>query len=118
MADEVVTAFGRLGHFFASEDVFGIEPDFISSAKGLTSAYAPLSASIFSEAVYDVLSEPQAEGALFTHGFTYSGHPVSCAAGLANIEIMEREDICGHVRKVGPYLEKQLESTARSADCR
>ena len=108
VADEVVTAFGRLGHFFASEDVFGIDPDFISSAKGLTSAYSPLSASIFTEAVYDVISVPQSDGALFTHGFTYSGHPVSCAAGLANIAIMEREDICGHVRKVGPYLEKKL----------
>ncbi|MGI9464560.1 MAG: aminotransferase class III-fold pyridoxal phosphate-dependent enzyme, partial [Aestuariivirgaceae bacterium] len=110
VADEVVTAFGRLGHFFASKDVFDIDPDFISSAKGLTSAYSPLSASIFTEAVYDVISVPQADGALFTHGFTYSGHPVSCAAGLANIAIMEREDICGHVRKVGPYLEEQLAS--------
>lgn len=108
IADEVVTAFGRLGHFFASEDVFGMVPDLITSAKGLSSAYAPLSATILSDAFYDVISVPQAEGALLTHGFTYSGHPVCCAAGLKNIEIMEREDLCGHVREVGPYLEAQL----------
>ncbi len=65
---------------------------------------------MISDEVYDVISVPQAEGALFTHGFTYSGHPVSCAAGLKNIEIMERENICGHVRSVGPYLEERLES--------
>ncbi len=59
-----------------------------------------------------MISVPQAEGALFTHGFTYSGHPVCCAAGLKNIEIMEREDICGHVRAVGPYLEEKLAGLA------
>ena len=74
-------------------------PDMITSAKGLTSAYAPLSATILSEQIYEVLSVPQAKGAMFTHGYTYSGHPVCCAAGLKNIEIMEREDICGHVRR-------------------
>ena len=110
VSDEVVTAFGRLGHFFASKDVFGIEPDIITSAKGLTSAYAPLSATIISDAFYDVISVPQAKGAMFTHGFTYSGHPVCCAAGLKNIEIIERENICGHVREVGPYLEEQLDT--------
>ncbi|MBZ0123588.1 MAG: aminotransferase [Roseovarius sp.] len=108
VADEVVTAFGRLGHFFASESVFGMQPDIISTAKGLTSAYAPLGATILSDDIYEVISVPQAEGAMFTHGYTYSGHPVCCAAGLKNIEIMEREDICGHVREVGPYFEKKL----------
>jgi putrescine aminotransferase len=110
VADEVVTAFGRLGHFFASEDVFGMVPDIITSAKGLSSAYAPLSATILSDDIYDVISKPQCEGGMFTHGFTYSGHPVCCAAGLKNIEIIEREDICGHVRELGPYLEQRLES--------
>jgi adenosylmethionine-8-amino-7-oxononanoate aminotransferase len=108
ISDEVVTAFGRLGHMFASKEVFDLEPDFITVAKGISSGYVPLSANLISDDVYDVISVPQAEGALFTHGFTYSGHPVSCAAGLKNIEIIEREDICGHVRKVGPYLEQQL----------
>ena len=110
ISDEVVTAFGRLGHFFASEEVFDIVPDIICSAKGLTSGYQPLSATILSDEIYDVISVPQAEGALFTHGFTYSGHPVCCAAGLANIDIMEREDIPGHVRQVGPYFEERLAS--------
>lgn len=108
ISDEVVTGFGRIGHFFASEPVFDLVPDVICCAKGLTSGYAPLSATILSDEMYEVISVPQAEGALFTHGFTYSGHPVCCAAGLKNIEIMEREDICGHVRDVGPYLEEQL----------
>ncbi len=112
VSDEVVTAFGRVGHMFASKDMFGLQPDIITSAKGLTSAYAPLSATIISEEIYDVISEPQAEGALFTHGFTYSGHPVCCTAGLKNIEIMEREDICGHIQKVGPYLERGLTTLA------
>ena len=108
VADEVVTAFGRLGYFFASEDVFGIVPDVINSAKGLTSAYAPLSATLISDEIYDVISVPQAEGSVFAHGFTYSGHPVCCAAALKNIEIMEREDLCGHVRRVGPYFSERL----------
>lgn len=112
IADEVVTAFGRLGHFFACENAFGIVPDIITCAKGLSSAYAPLSATISSDAFYDVISTPQAKGALLTHGFTYSGHPVCCAAGLKNIEIMQREDICGHVREVGPYFERQLATLA------
>ena len=108
ISDEVVTGFGRLGHFFASEPVFGFTPDIITSAKGLTSGYIPHSATLFSDAIYEVISVPQEEGALFTHGFTYAGHPVSCAAGLKNIEIIEREDLCGHVREVGPYFEARL----------
>ncbi len=108
ISDEVVTGFGRLGQFFASEAVFDFVPDIITSAKGISSGYVPLSATILSKEMYDVISVPQAEGALFTHGFTYSGHSVSCAAGLKNIEIMERDDICGYVREVGPYFEEQL----------
>ena len=108
ISDEVVTAFGRLGHFFASEAVFDFIPDVITCAKGISSAYIPLSATILSEEIYDVISVPQADGAMFTHGFTYSGHPVACRAGLKNIEIMERERICESVREVGPYFEQQL----------
>ena len=108
IADEVVTAFGRLGHFFATEAVFGVVPDIITSAKGLTSGYLPLAATLISDAMYEVISVPQAKGAYFTHGFTYSGHPVCCAAGLKNIEIIERDRICEHVREVGPYFEAKL----------
>jgi adenosylmethionine-8-amino-7-oxononanoate aminotransferase len=108
VSDEVVTAFGRLGHMFASEDEFGIVPDMITCAKGLTSGYLPLGATILSADIYDVISEPQAEGAMFTHGYTYSGHPVSCAAANKNIEIIERENICGNVKKMGAYFEEQV----------
>ena len=110
ISDEVVTGFGRLGHFFASEAVFDFQPDVITCAKGISSGYLPLSATLLSEEIYDVISVPQSEGALFTHGFTYSGHPVACAAGLKNVQIMERDDICGHVREMGPYFEEQLQT--------
>jgi adenosylmethionine-8-amino-7-oxononanoate aminotransferase len=110
VSDEVVTAFGRLGHMFASKDEFDLQPDIITCAKGLTSGYLPLSATILSDDIYDVISIPQAKGALFTHGFTYSGHPVCCAAGLKNIEIMERENLCEHVNDVGDYFETQLKT--------
>jgi adenosylmethionine-8-amino-7-oxononanoate aminotransferase len=112
VSDEVVTAFGRLGHMFSSEPAFGLEPDVITSAKGLTSGYAPLGASLFSDEIYEVISSPGPNPDLdwFNHGFTYSGHALCCAAALANIEIIEREGICEHVREVGPYFEKRLAS--------
>lgn len=108
IADEVVTAFGRLGHMFASEDVFGIEPDIINTAKGLTSGYIPLSATLISDELYDVISNPQIEGSGLTMGFTYSGHPVACAAALTNIEILERENLCQHVQEIGPKFEVMM----------
>ncbi|EPJ43912.1 MAG: adenosylmethionine--8-amino-7-oxononanoate aminotransferase [Osedax symbiont Rs1] len=110
VSDEVVTAFGRLGHMFASEDEFGIVPDMITCAKGLTSGYLPLGATILSDKIYDVISVPQADGAMFTHGYTYSGHPVSCAAANKNIEIMERENICENVKEMGAYFEAQVKT--------
>jgi len=110
ISDEVITGFGRLGHFFSSEPTFDIVPDVITCAKGISSGYLPLSATILSEQIYDVISVPQNKGELFTHGFTYSGHPVSCAAGLKNIEIMEKHKICEHVQNIGPYFEKQLKT--------
>jgi adenosylmethionine-8-amino-7-oxononanoate aminotransferase len=94
---------------FASQDVFGIQPDIILCAKGITSGYIPLGATLFSDEIFDVISAP-GEGACFGHGFTYSGHPVSCAVALKNIEIMEREDICSHVREMGAYFEQQLQT--------
>jgi adenosylmethionine-8-amino-7-oxononanoate aminotransferase len=105
ISDEVVTAFGRLGHMFASEDVFGIEPDIITTAKGLTSGYQPMSATILSDDIMEVLS---AEGAMFLHGMTYSGHPACAAAALANIAIMEREGIPQRVRETGKLFENRL----------
>ncbi len=107
ISDEVVTAFGRLGHFFSSEKMFDIQPDIITCAKGLTSGYIPLGATLISDEIFDTISQPRG-GKEFAHGFTYSGHPVSCAVGLKNIEILENEDFCGHVQKVGGYFEKKL----------
>jgi adenosylmethionine-8-amino-7-oxononanoate aminotransferase len=108
ISDEVVTGFGRLGHFFASEAVFGIVPDIITVAKGITSGYLPLGAVLISDRLIAQLSDEQTESGMFANGFTYSGHPVACAAALKNIEIMERDKILENVREVGPYLQARL----------
>ena len=108
VSDEVVTGFGRLGQMFASESVFGLTPDIITCAKGITSGYVPLGASLISDDIYDVIRQSKPNEEYFNHGFTYSGHPLCCAAALKNIEIIERDRICEHVREVGPYFEKQL----------
>lgn len=111
IADEVVTAFGRLGHFFASVEEFGIQPDMIVCAKGITSGYIPLGATLFSDEIFEVISKP-GDDPCFEHGFTYSGHPVACAVALENIAIMERENICEHVQIEGEYFEQQMRSLA------
>ncbi|MEX2647719.1 MAG: aminotransferase [Alphaproteobacteria bacterium] len=108
ISDEVVTGFGRLGHMFASESVFNLVPDIITCAKGLTSGYIPLGAFIVSEKLFQDVLAAKAETAVFSNGFTYSGHPVACAAALKNIEIMERLDICGHVRAIAPHFQERL----------
>jgi adenosylmethionine-8-amino-7-oxononanoate aminotransferase len=107
IADEVVTAFGRLGHMFASLDEFGIQPDIIVCAKGITSGYFPMGATLYTDEIHEVMSSDNPDG-WFAHGFTCAGHPVGCAVALKNIEIMEREDICGNVRTVGDYFEGRL----------
>lgn len=111
MSDEVVTAFGRNGEIFASEPVYGIVPDMITCAKGLTSGYVPLGAVLVSDRIYGEIAETT-KGRIFANGFTYSSHPVACAAGLKNLEIIEREDICRHVREVGPYFQAELAKLA------
>jgi adenosylmethionine-8-amino-7-oxononanoate aminotransferase len=115
ISDEVVTGFGRLGHWFASEDVFGIKPDMITCAKGLTSGYQPLGACIISDEVMTRLADAKGDD-VFYNGYTYSGHPVSCAAAITNIEIMEREDILGHVRRVTPHFEGRLRKIRETFD--
>jgi len=107
ISDEVVTAFGRLGHFFASEKVFNIVPDIITCAKGITSGYVPLGAFLVSDRLLSTLAEKNPDS-VFSNGFTYSGHPVACAAALKNIEIMERENILEHVRDIEPYFQQRL----------
>ena len=105
ISDEVVTAFGRLGEMFASENIFNIQPDIICTAKGLSSGYQPISATFFSDEIMDVVA---AEGNKFLHGMTYSGHPACCAAAHANLDILEKEKICQHVQSAGPHFEIAL----------
>jgi len=104
IADEVICGFGRTGGWFASEH-FGIRPDFMTLAKGITSGYLPLSAVMVGDRVASVLME----GGEFAHGFTYSGHPVACAVALENIRILKDEGIIEQVATdTGPYLQKRL----------
>ena len=112
VCDEVVTGFGRLGWMFSSEPVFDICPDLIVCAKGISSGYIPLGAVIFSERIFECIAKPNPRTSVFSHGFTYSGHPVACAAGLANLEILEREDLCGRVRALAPEFKRALASLA------
>ena len=112
ISDEVVTGFGRCGHWFASKDVFDIEPDIITSAKGLTSGYLPLGACIISDRIFSQVSGDRAGGVVFSNGYTYSGHPVSCAAALKNIEIFEQEHILEHVREITPYFQQRIHELA------
>jgi adenosylmethionine-8-amino-7-oxononanoate aminotransferase len=94
ISDEVICSWGRIGYFFGCER-YGYQPDLITTAKALTSAYAPMGALIASDRV----AEPFMDGKQsFTHGFTFGGHPLAAAVALANIELFEREDLCGHVR--------------------
>ncbi|MEZ5925176.1 MAG: aminotransferase [Hyphomicrobiaceae bacterium] len=108
ISDEVVTGFGRLGHWFASKQVFDIEPDIITTAKGLTSGYLPLGAALISDRLYADVAGDNAKGAWFGSGFTYSGHPVTTAVGLKNIEIMERIGLLEHVRQVTPHFQARM----------
>jgi len=111
ISDEVVTAFGRLGEIFSSQAVFDLKPDIITVAKGLTSAYIPMGATLISDDLFEQISGSRAGPTpYFTNGFTYSGHPVSCAAALKNLEIIERENLCHHVKKVGPHFINKLKT--------
>ncbi len=107
VADEVVTGFGRLGSMFGSEH-YGLAPDLMTIAKGLTSAYAPLSGSIVSDKVWQVLMQGTDEIGPIGHGWTYSAHPIGAAAGIANLELLDRLGLIETCRRVGPYLRAQL----------
>lgn len=100
--DEVVTGFGRLGHWFASE-LFDLEPDFIVTAKGLTSGYFPFGAVHVGDRPMEML-----DGTRFPHGFTYSGHPVGAAVALANLDIIERENLLERAKEVGKRILSRL----------
>jgi adenosylmethionine-8-amino-7-oxononanoate aminotransferase len=104
--DEVITGFGRTGHWFATER-FGLSPDLITVAKGITSGYIPLGGVIASPRV----AEPfWADGTpnMFRHGFTYAGHATSCAVGLANLDVIEREGLVARVKELEPVLTDAL----------
>ena len=106
ISDEVICSWGRLGDWFGCER-YGYEPDLITTAKGITSGYAPLGAVIAA----DHIAEPFLHGkAIFNHGFTFGGHPVACATALANIDVIEREGLCEHVRENERALREMLES--------
>jgi len=90
IADEVITGFGRTGQWFGS-GTYGLRPDIVSLAKGLTSAYFPMSASIISNRMWDVFASASAQKGAVMHGFTYSGHPVGAAIALANLDVIEKE---------------------------
>jgi len=104
IADEVICGFGRTGKMFGTE-TFGIRPDFMTMAKGITSGYIPLSAVMLGDRVADVLINGTGE---FYHGFTYSGHPVACAVALANLDIIEREGLVQRAEDMGVLLREKL----------
>jgi L-2,4-diaminobutyrate transaminase len=107
IADEVICGFGRLGKLFGSE-VYAIDPDLVTVAKGLTSGYFPLSACFVSEGIWAVLRDASPQTGAFAHGFTYSGHPVGAAAAMANLDILLGEDLVGNSARVGAYLQERL----------
>ncbi|NPD14734.1 aminotransferase class III-fold pyridoxal phosphate-dependent enzyme [Xinfangfangia sp. D13-10-4-6] len=110
IADEVVTGFGRTGAMFGA-DKYAITPDLITVAKGLTSAYIPLSAAIVSEKICKVIEDGAERVGAFSHGYTYSGHPVGVACANAVLDIVEREDLTGNARETGAYFQAQLQKT-------
>lgn len=110
VADEVICGFGRLGHWFGS-DYYGIQPDLMPIAKGVSSGYIPLGGVLVSDRIADVLIEKANDD--FNHGFTYSGHPVGCAVALENIRILKEEKIIENVREnTAPYLQKRWKELA------
>jgi L-2,4-diaminobutyrate transaminase len=107
VADEVVTGFGRLGTMFGSEH-YGMTPDLITIAKGLTSAYAPLSGSIVGDKMWKVLEQGTDENGPIGHGWTYSAHPIGAAAGVANLTLLDKLNLVQNAGEVGAYLNAQM----------
>lgn len=107
IADEVISGLGRTGAYYAT-GLYSLKPDIVTLAKGLTSAYFPLSASVISERMWNVLREASPETGPFMHGFTYSGHPVGGAIAMANLDIIEREDLISNAARMGDLLVKRL----------
>jgi len=111
IADEVICGFGRTGNWFGSQ-TYGITPDTISVAKAITSAYVPRGAVTITDDDYDIMVEASRKHGMFAHGFTYTGHPVACAVANKVLDIYERDDIVGHVKKVAPVFNLRLQALA------
>ena len=107
-ADEVITGFGRTGKLFGCETMNIRQPDQMTFAKQLSSAYYPISAAVIRGDMYEAMVEPSAEVGVFGHGYTYSGHPVACAAALKTLEIYQRDNIYAHAAEMGSYLQSRL----------
>jgi adenosylmethionine-8-amino-7-oxononanoate aminotransferase len=107
IADEVITAFGRIGRWWGSER-YGIRPDLVTFAKGITSGYVPLGGVIAGPRVRSPFWDEPIPGAVFRHGYTYSGHATACAAAMANLDVLEREDLVRRVRELEPVLAREL----------
>lgn len=108
IADEVVCGFGRLGRWFGTE-VYGLQPDLITVAKGITSAYVPLSASYVSNRVFEVVADGGDRYGAFGHGYTYTAHPLAATAALTNLDIIERDGLVDQAAKRGGYLMERLQ---------
>ena len=109
IADEVICGFGRTGHMFGC-DLYGIEPDMVTMAKALSSAYLPISATLMTDAIYQSVADNTASIGTFGHGFTSSGHPVSAAVALETLKIYEERDILGHVQSTAPHFQERLQA--------
>ena len=109
ISDEVVTAFGRLGQVFASKEVFGIEPDIITFAKGVTSGYFPLGGMMVSARLFEELRQSNHPEAMYAHGLTYSSHPIGCAVALKNLDLLEG-GVLDHARSIAPYFLERLKT--------
>jgi 4-aminobutyrate--pyruvate transaminase len=107
IADEVICGFGRTGRMFGSE-TYDLRPDIMVMAKALSSGYLPISATVISEGIYQALLQQSDKIGVFAHGYTYSGHPASCAVALETLDIMRERDLVGHVQRVGPRLQEGL----------
>jgi adenosylmethionine-8-amino-7-oxononanoate aminotransferase len=106
ISDEVICSWGRLGYYFGAER-YDYQPDIITTAKGITSAYAPMGAVIASDRVFEPFSEGKAS---FLHGITFGGHPIAAAVAMANLDVFEQEGLLEHVRENEPHLRGMLES--------
>jgi len=112
VVDEVICGFARTGNMFASQ-TFDLKPDLMTLAKALSAGYVPISASLMSSAVYDVLLAQSDKLGIFGHGYTYSSHPVPAAVALETLKIYEERDIVAQVRRVGPHMQSGIRSHAR-----